>query len=85
MCMCSVCVCVCVLCVVCVCVNCHCVLFVCLCRLSFYVLFWTLSMSDLQVPSAIYEKQVQQLTTQLTAIDNNKDLVRMSSVCCFCF
>jgi Na+/melibiose symporter-like transporter len=71
----------------CVCVDCHfmCYLYVCLCRLSFYVLFWTLSMSDLQVPSAIYEKQVQQLTAQLTAIDNNKDLVRMCFMYYFCF
>lgn len=40
--------------------------------------FWALSMYDLHVPHAAYDKQTQQLKAQIAAIDEN-DLV------CFIF
>ncbi|CAH1777449.1 unnamed protein product [Owenia fusiformis] len=41
---------------------------------QFYVTFWTLSMYDLQSPSEVYEKQIQALKTQQTAIEDNHSL-----------
>ena len=43
-----------------------------------YVTFWSLSMADLQVPSAAYAKQINQLRLQMVTIEENNELV---SVC----
>ncbi|KAJ8298480.1 hypothetical protein KUTeg_025011 [Tegillarca granosa] len=40
----------------------------------FYVTFWSLSMYELAVPTSVYEKQIQQLSSQISAIEDNRDL-----------
>ena len=40
-----------------------------------YVTFWSLSMADLQVPSAAYAKQINQLRLQMVTIEENNELV----------
>lgn len=40
----------------------------------FYVTFWTLSMSDLWVPSTAYDKQRQSLRGKISALDDQLDL-----------
>ena len=37
--------------------------------------FWTLSMYDLYVPTAAYEKQITLLQQQISHIEDNKDMV----------
>uniref|UniRef100_K1QG84 THO complex subunit 2 n=1 Tax=Magallana gigas TaxID=29159 RepID=K1QG84_MAGGI len=41
---------------------------------TFFVTFWSMSMYDLAVPTTVYDKQIQQLTSQITAIEDNEDL-----------
>ncbi|XP_056012472.1 THO complex subunit 2-like isoform X2 [Ostrea edulis] len=41
---------------------------------TFFVTFWSMSMYDLAVPTTVYDKQIQQLTAQITAIEDNDDL-----------
>ncbi|XP_064608579.1 THO complex subunit 2-like isoform X2 [Liolophura sinensis] len=41
---------------------------------QFYVTFWSLSMYDLCPPSTMYEKQLQQLKSQIDAIEDNREL-----------
>ena len=43
---------------------------------QFYAMFWSLTMTDLMVPTASYEKQVTQFKQQLIAIEENHELVR---------
>ncbi|KAL3879965.1 hypothetical protein ACJMK2_032241 [Sinanodonta woodiana] len=43
---------------------------------QFYVTFWSLSMYDIGVPSAAYDKQIQQLNSQISSIDDNKDMAQ---------
>ncbi|XP_041357183.1 THO complex subunit 2-like isoform X2 [Gigantopelta aegis] len=40
----------------------------------FYMTFWTLSMYDLYVPTAAYEKQISLLQQQISHIEDNKDM-----------
>ncbi|XP_069131332.1 THO complex subunit 2-like isoform X4 [Argopecten irradians] len=40
----------------------------------FFVTFWSLQMYDLAVPSNVYDKQNQQLSTQINSIEDNKDM-----------
>ncbi|XP_033742553.1 THO complex subunit 2-like isoform X3 [Pecten maximus] len=40
----------------------------------FFVTFWSLQMYDLAVPSNVYDKQNQQLSAQINAIEDNKDM-----------
>ena len=42
---------------------------------SFYAAFWSLTMTDLQVPSNAYAKQITQLRMQMVNIEENNDLV----------
>jgi THO complex subunit 2 len=41
---------------------------------QFYLTFWSLSMSDLQVPEAAYKRRVQTLELEMTQIDERKEL-----------
>ncbi|XP_048243407.1 THO complex subunit 2-like [Haliotis rufescens] len=41
---------------------------------QFYLTFWSLSMYDLAAPTPAYEKQIQQLNSQINAIDDNRDM-----------
>jgi THO complex subunit 2 len=41
----------------------------------FYWTFWSLSMYDLHVPATAYDKQMQQLHSQMQQIDDSKDMV----------
>lgn len=43
--------------------------------IEFYTTFWSLTMYDLKVPKAAYEKQIQSLKAQIAAIEDNKDQV----------
>lgn len=47
---------------------------------TFFVTFWSMSMYDLAVPTTVYDKQIQQLTSQITAIEDNEDLVSVTSM-----
>lgn len=47
---------------------------------TFFVTFWSMSMYDLAVPTTVYDKQIQQLTSQITAIEDNEDLVGVTSM-----
>jgi len=38
--------------------------------------FWSLSMSDLQVPDAAYKRRIEQLELEIVEYDDRKDLVR---------
>ncbi len=42
---------------------------------QFYLTFWSLSMSDLQVPEAAYKRRIQILELEITQIDDRKELV----------
>ncbi len=44
-------------------------------RPQFYLTFWSLSMSDLQVPEGAYKRRVQVLELEMTQIDERKELV----------
>ncbi len=37
--------------------------------------FWTLSMSDLEVPTVAYERQIAQVKAQLSNVEDNRDMV----------
>lgn len=39
-----------------------------------------MSMYDLAVPTTVYDKQIQQLTSQITAIEDNEDLVSVTTM-----
>lgn len=39
-----------------------------------------MSMYDLAVPTTVYDKQIQQLTSQIAAIEDNEDLVGVTSM-----
>ncbi|GFR79737.1 THO complex subunit 2-like [Elysia marginata] len=41
---------------------------------QFYITFWSLSMYDLYVPTAAYEKQVQLQQSQIDALEDNRDM-----------
>ncbi|KAH3839564.1 hypothetical protein DPMN_112996, partial [Dreissena polymorpha] len=41
---------------------------------TFYVTFWALSMYDIHVPNAAYEKQISHLQAQALSVDDNKDM-----------
>ncbi|XP_012937232.1 THO complex subunit 2 [Aplysia californica] len=41
---------------------------------QFYITFWSLSMYDLYVPTAAYQKQIQLQQSQIKAIDDNRDM-----------
>ncbi|KAK3741029.1 hypothetical protein RRG08_005719 [Elysia crispata] len=41
---------------------------------QFYITFWSLSMYDLHVPTAAYEKQVQIQQNQIDALEDNRDM-----------
>ncbi|XP_061165363.1 THO complex subunit 2-like isoform X2 [Saccostrea echinata] len=41
---------------------------------TFFVTFWSMSMYDVAVPTNVYDKQIQQLSAQITAIEDNEDL-----------
>ena len=45
---------------------------------QFYITFWSLSMYDLHVPTAAYEKQVQAQQSQIDALEDNRDMVRIN-------
>jgi hypothetical protein len=47
----------------------------CFSRPQFYLTFWSLSMSDLQVPEAAYNRRVIVLEQEMNQIDDRKDLV----------
>lgn len=47
---------------------------------TFFVTFWSMSMYDLAVPTTVYDKQIQQLTSQIAAIEDNEDLVGVTSM-----
>lgn len=44
-------------------------------RPNFYVTFWSLTMYDLAVPHAAYEREVNKLKTQIKAIEDNPEIV----------
>ncbi|KAI0218636.1 THO complex subunit 2 [Lamellibrachia satsuma] len=44
--------------------------------LQLFLTFWSLSLYDLQVPSAAYRRQTQQLEQQLNAVEENKEVVQ---------
>ncbi len=44
-------------------------------RPQFYLTFWSLSMSDLQVPELAYKRRVQVLELEMAQIDERKELV----------
>lgn len=44
-------------------------------RPDFYVTFWSLSMYDLAVPHAAYEREVNKLKVQIKAIEDNPEIV----------
>ena len=44
-------------------------------RPQFYLTFWSLSMSDLQVPEAAYKRRIEELELEMTQIDERKELV----------
>lgn len=39
--------------------------------------FWTLTTSDLYVPTSSYERQVAQIKSQLNAVEDNRDMVTL--------
>uniref|UniRef100_T1IQC9 THO complex subunit 2 n=1 Tax=Strigamia maritima TaxID=126957 RepID=T1IQC9_STRMM len=43
---------------------------------QFYMTFWSLTMYDLHVPAASYEREINKLKTQIAYIDDNKDMVQ---------
>lgn len=47
----------------------------CILRPQFYITFWSLSMYDLYVPTAAYDKQRQVQQNQINAIEDNRDMV----------
>ena len=49
--------------------------FVDLFRPQFYLTFWSLSMSDLQVPEQAYKRRVTALELEMTQIEDRKELV----------
>ena len=49
------------------------------CSATFFVTFWSMSMYDLAVPTTVYDKQIQQLTSQIATIEDNDDLVCVTS------
>jgi hypothetical protein len=44
-------------------------------RPQFYLTFWSLSMSDLQVPEPAYKRRVQALELEMAQIEDRKELV----------
>jgi hypothetical protein len=49
-------------------------------RPQFYLTFWSLSMSDLQVPESAYKRRIQVLELEMTQIDDRKELVCLQSI-----
>ena len=47
-----------------------------MCRPQFYLTFWSLSMSDLQVPEHAYKRRITLLELEMSQIDERKELVR---------
>lgn len=54
-------------------------LFLILFRPQFYLTFWSLSMSDLQVPEPAYKRRIEELEVEMAQIDERKELVRLRS------
>lgn len=48
-------------------------------RPQFYATFWSLTMYDLAVPHAAYEREVNKLKTQIKAIEENVEIVSSHS------
>lgn len=48
-------------------------------RPKFYATFWSLTMYDLAVPHAAYEREVNKLKTQIKAIEENPEIVSSST------
>lgn len=44
-------------------------------RPQFYATFWSLTMYDLAVPHAAYEREINKLKAQIKAIDENPEIV----------
>lgn len=44
-------------------------------RPQFYATFWSLTMYDLAVPHAAYDREVNKLKVQITAIEDNPEIV----------
>lgn len=42
---------------------------------QFYVTFWSLTMYDMYIPTAAYDREIQKLKGMLGSIDDNKELV----------
>ncbi|CAF5074519.1 unnamed protein product, partial [Rotaria socialis] len=40
---------------------------------QFYLTFWSLSMSDLQVPEIAYKRRVEELEVEMAQIDDRKE------------
>lgn len=49
-------------------------------RPQFYATFWSLTMYDLAVPHAAYEREVNKLKAQIKAIEENAEIVSSLSV-----
>lgn len=49
-------------------------------RPQFYATFWSLTMYDLAVPHAAYEREVNKLKAQIKAIEENAEIVSSFSV-----
>lgn len=48
-------------------------------RPQFYATFWSLTMYDLAVPQAAYEREVNKLKAQIKAIEDNPEIVSSCS------